>query len=111
MGVLGETILDIMKMLKSSEQDKMKDKLTRFVKNFERKDDSNDNDENSSKNKQLKLDSNLLDEDEKLDDDLDDYKDLRSRLPLPEGVLKVNLGIPIIVVCHKIDLLLRGDKS
>lgn len=32
-------------------------------------------------------------------------------MPLPEGVLKVNLGIPIIVVCNKIDLLLRGDKA
>lgn len=73
MGVLGETILDIMKMLKSSEQDKMKEKLTRFVKNFERKDDSTDNDDVNSKSKQNKLDSNLLDEDEKLDDDLDDF--------------------------------------
>jgi hypothetical protein len=73
MGVLGETILDIMKMLKSSEQDKMKEKLTRFVKNFERKDDSTDNDDVNSKSKQIKLDSNLLDEDEKLDDDLDDF--------------------------------------
>ena len=26
-------------------------------------------------------------------------------------MLKVNLGIPIIVVCSKVDLLLRGDKS
>jgi hypothetical protein len=50
MGVLGETILDIMKMLKSSEQDKMKEKLTRFVKNYERKDDNIENDE-SNKNK------------------------------------------------------------
>jgi hypothetical protein len=32
-------------------------------------------------------------------------------MPLPEGVLKVNLGIPIIVVCSKIDLLIRGEKS
>lgn len=65
MGVLGETILDIMKLLKSSEQDKMKEKLTRFVKNFERKDDSHDNDVLNNKNKQSKTDSNLFDEDEK----------------------------------------------
>ena len=89
----------------------MKDRLTRFVKNFERKDDSNDNNMSPSKTKQAKLDANLLDEEEKLEDDFDDYSDLKSRLPLPEGVLKVNLGIPIIVVCNKIDLLLRGDKS
>lgn len=36
---------------------------------------------------------------------------MRAQLPLAEGVLKVNLGIPIIVVCSKVDLLLRGDKS
>jgi hypothetical protein len=44
-------------------------------------------------------------------DDDEDYSDLRTQLPLAEGVLKVNLGIPIIVVCSKVDLLLRGDKS
>jgi hypothetical protein len=32
-------------------------------------------------------------------------------LPLPEGVLVTNLGIPIIVVCHKVDLIGRADKS
>jgi hypothetical protein len=39
MGALRDTILDIMKSLKSSEQDKLKDRLTKYVKNFERKDD------------------------------------------------------------------------
>jgi hypothetical protein len=43
------------------------------------------------------------DEEEKIDEDFDDFSDLKSRLPLPEGVLQVNLGIPIIVVCHKIE--------
>lgn len=32
-------------------------------------------------------------------------------MPLGEGVLSVNLGIPIIVVCHKIDMMLRGEKA
>jgi GTPase SAR1 family protein len=32
-------------------------------------------------------------------------------MPLAEGVLKVNLGIPIVVVCNKIDMLLRGEKA
>jgi hypothetical protein len=40
MGVLSEAILDIMKLLKSSEQDKMKERLTRYVKNFEKRDDT-----------------------------------------------------------------------
>ncbi len=44
MGTLGETVLDIMKPLKSSEQDKMKDRLTQYVKNYERKDEANGDD-------------------------------------------------------------------
>lgn len=32
-------------------------------------------------------------------------------MDLPEGCLKVNLGIPIIVVVNKVDLLLHGDKK
>lgn len=33
-------------------------------------------------------------------------------MPLPEGVLKVNLGIPIIIVCNKIDIILQtGQKA
>lgn len=32
-------------------------------------------------------------------------------MPLPEGCLKVNLGIPILVVVNKVDLLLHGDKK
>jgi hypothetical protein len=31
--------------------------------------------------------------------------DIRLDMPLAEGVLKVNLGIPIIVVCNKIDII------
>ena len=41
----------------------------------------------------------------------EEFEDLRSMLPLPEGVLRVNLGIPITVVCHKVDLIGRGDKA
>ena len=48
---------------------------------------------------------------EQFDDDEDDLMFLKSQLPLPEGVLKVNLGIPILVVCHKVDLMTRGDKA
>ena len=31
-------------------------------------------------------------------------------MPLGEGVLGVNLGIPIIVVVNKVDLMLHGEK-
>ena len=40
------------------------------------------------------------------DSDLsDDDMDVRLDMPLGEGILKVNLGIPIIVVCNKIDII------
>jgi len=38
-------------------------------------------------------------------------EDVRMEIPLPEGCLKVNLGIPIIVICSKVDLLQHGDKK
>ena len=49
--------------------------------------------------------------DENQNDDEDDITNLKTQMDLPEGVLTVNLGIPIIVVCSKIDLLLHGDKA
>lgn len=48
----------------------MKDRLTRFVKNFERKEDSS---ESPAKTKINNKDSNLLDEEEKFDEDMDDF--------------------------------------
>lgn len=40
-----------------------------------------------------------------LDSDLSADDDIRLDMPLGEGVLKVNLGIPIIVLCNKIDII------
>ncbi len=37
--------------------------------------------------------------------------DTKLEMPLPEGCLKVNLGIPIMVVVNKSDLLLHGDNK
>jgi dynein light intermediate chain 1 len=54
------------------------------------------------------MDSNA---DGEAEDDTDDLSEIKAQMPLQEGVLKVNLGIPIIVVCNKIDLLLRGEKA
>ena len=52
------------------------------------------------------------DSDEDNQSDEDNFEDqLKSMLPLPEGVLLTNLGIPIIVVCHKVDLIGRADKT
>lgn len=48
---------------------------------------------------------------EKGEDEEDDIADLKAELPLGEGVLTINLGIPIIVVLSKIDLMMRGEKQ
>jgi len=47
--------------------------------------------------------------DENEEEEPDELKELKKELPLPEGVLKVNLGIPIVVAVTKADLLLHGD--
>ena len=77
----------------------MKDRLTKYVKNFERKEESADDDILNNKKTKIDQYGNALDDEEKIEIDLDDFSDLRGKMPLPEGVLLVNLGIPIIVVC------------
>ena len=112
MGVLQETIFQLMPKLSLQTQDKLKNRLMNYVQTYEEP--------------QLDEDGNLLgklresttraeDEENKagelLDDDDENMEYLKSQIPLGEGVLKVNLGIPIIVVCMKADLLIRGEKA
>ena len=40
-----------------------------------------------------------------IDSDLSADDDIRLDMPLGEGVLRVNLGIPIIILCNKIDII------
>ena len=41
-----------------------------------------------------------------------DEDDVRLEMPLGEGVLKVNLGIPIIAICNKVDMInAQGEKA
>ena len=92
-----------MKALPLAIQDKMKERLSSFVKNYERREDE---EESKTDVKQKS------EEEESKERDDDEYAaELKSKLPLPEGVLKVNLGIPIIVVCNKVDLVMRGEKA
>ena len=37
--------------------------------------------------------------------------DLKEELPLGEGVLTVNLGLPLIVLCTKSDLIQSNEKG
>lgn len=50
----------------------MKDRLTRFVKNFERKEENNES-TSPSKTTKTNKDANFGDEEEKFDEDLDDF--------------------------------------
>lgn len=42
MGVLAETVLELMKALPLNIQDKMKERLSAYVKNYERKEDESE---------------------------------------------------------------------
>ena len=92
-------------------QDGMKNKLQTFVKTFEEP----EFDENGKPLGKMKgnMESNdpLGEGEGQQNEDEEDINELKAQLPLGEGVLKVNLGIPIIVICTKIDLMMRGDKA
>jgi hypothetical protein len=38
-------------------------------------------------------------------------ENLEDQTPLEEGVLQINIGIPIVVACHKVDLISHGEKA
>ncbi len=48
-------------------------------------------------------------------DDVDMFEQMEENLedqtPLEEGVLQINIGIPIVVACHKVDLISHGEKA
>ena len=51
-----------------------------------------------------------LDQDEGDASDVDEERDAKLAMDLPETCLKVNLGIPIMIVVQKVDALLHGEK-
>lgn len=95
----------------------MKNKLSTFVKTYE----DPTFDENGKLVVKLKnqkaIQKDKHEEEKQSQEDANDENEedeeqaLKAQMPLGEGVLKVNLGIPIIVVCNKIDLLVRGEKA
>ena len=77
--------------------EKLKQKLEMSIKTYEEP-DVDENGKLIKKRKEDKSGANASD-----DSDLE--VDLKEELELGEGVLKVNLGIPIVVICNKVDLL------
>lgn len=53
---------------------------------------------------------NSSDDDDELEQQAQTEVDVLLSMDLPEGCLRVNLGIPIVVVIQKADVLLHGDK-
>ena len=83
--------------------EKLKQKLEMSIKTYEEP-DVDENGKLIKKRKEEKPGANASD-----DSDLEE--NLKEELELDEGVLKVNLGIPIVVVCNKVDLLQHGEKA
>jgi len=81
--------------------EKLKQKLEMFIKTYEEP----DVDENGKLIKKRKEEKANASDDSDLEDNL------KEELELGEGVLKVNLGIPIVIVCNKVDLLQHGEKA
>jgi len=79
--------------------DKMKQKILELVKTYEEP-QLDENGKLIRKRKKEEMKREPGEDDAELDDD---EEDVRVEMPLGPGILKVNLGIPIIVVLNKID--------
>ena len=66
-------------------------------------------------NKKIKLKPEIADTDNDIDisimEDQEMIDDLRNEMELPEGTLVTNLGVPLMVVCSKMDLIEHGEKD
>ena len=90
--------------------EKMKQKIYKVCQTYEEPQfDDNGNLIKQRKDKQLKTQASMNNADDDANDMSDE--DVRLDMDLPEGVLSVNLGIPIIIVCNKIDVLQQGAKA
>lgn len=98
---LQQALFNLLPQMAPGTYEKMKAKLENYVKTFQ---DPQLDGNGSPSRKQLTKRT----EEDASDDDVED---VRIQMPLGEGVLKVNLGIPITVVVTKADLLQHGEKA
>ena len=92
----------------------MQEQIVNQWKTFEEPQfDESGNLKNSKKDavKKIKTTKERNQSDSDDNEQVEEEADLRLEMDLLEGCLKVNLGIPIIVVVNKVDLLLHGDKK
>lgn len=88
---------------------KMQNKIVAHWKTYE--EPQFDDQGNFLKKRKIEGKDNNMNKDNSEEEDQPVEEDVRMEIPLPEGCLKVNLGIPIIVICSKVDLLQHGDKK
>lgn len=107
MDLLDQLMRPLLSKVPIKRQDEIKRRIATHILNYERVDQPPQPKAKEEEKKGKALDEQQ--DSEELEDD--DFAALKSMLPLPDGVLTSNLGIPIVVVCHKIDLLTRGEKG
>ena len=109
--LLTDIVQGFMKELPLEQRDTLKTRLARHFKNFDLEGNGKAPEDSKKKGKDNKneRDDKDSDSDDSAAENFMGY--LEDQVPLPEGVLKSNLGIPIIVVCHKADLIGRGDRA
>ncbi len=89
-------------------QDGLKDRIATHIKTYEEP----QLDELGNPVPKSKYVGGHLEEEQKTEEEDDMMMDeMKRQMPLQEGVLKVNMGIPIVVVCSKVDLLMKEDSS
>ena len=109
--LLTDVVQGFMKDLPLEQRDMLKTRLARHFKNFDLEGNENVAEDSKKQGKTDKKDAEDKDSDSD-DSAAENFMDyLQDQIPLPEGVLKSNLGIPIIVACHKADLIGRGDRA
>lgn len=99
-----------MKDMPLVQRDMLKNRIVRHIKNYEII-ASGGSVEQSKKEEKMPQKGAEGSESEDFEEDDFDMEELKNQLPLPEGVLKSNLGIPIIIACHKVDLISRGERA
>ena len=108
---LSSVLFKVFPNMEIGAHEKMKQKIQRHVQTYEEPQlDEHGNlkisNAGKSEFKSAPFNADDLDSDMSADD-----ADIRLDMPLGEGVLKVNLGIPIIVVCNKIDIISQNTEK
>ena len=105
MSALSTSLFNLIERMETGQHERMKQKILKQVQTYEEP----KLDENGKLIITRKEEHKQGGEDD--DEDWLQSDEVKLDMPLGEGVLKVNLGIPIIVVCNKIDIILQNQEK